>query len=263
MKIYVINLPDSLDRRQHIKSQLDSSNMPFEFISAVDVRNLSEIEQKNLYDCEKAKLYKRELTLGEIGCALSHRAVYKKMIDENIDRAIILEDDITLKPEFYNLLQYFDKLPIKRYVIKFERLKQEIIDDNNFKCARFTPWYRMKISNEYFTGQPLYSPTLTWGYYIDLAAARKLYSIMPKVFLVADAWWYYRKFIIIRMLNKAVISTNDDQFVSTIGNRNFYANTPGIKKTFFYFLKKEIKDFIRMFLLVFEYSPTLYKKWKK
>jgi len=262
LKIYVINLPQSFDRREHIQSQLHNNNTSFDFITGIDGKNLSPIEKNNLYDNSKAILYKRELTAGEIGCALSHKSIYKKMIEENIERAVIIEDDITLKPAFFDLLPYLNKLPIKNYIVKLERHKYEIKNDNNFKNACFTPWHRIKLTNKYFIGQPLYSPSSTLAYYIDILAARNLYSAIPKIFLVADAWWYYRKFVLLRMLNKAIVVNDEDIFHSVIGGRNFYADHIPIKKTAFNNFKKTIKDFIRMLFLFFDYSPTLSKQWK-
>jgi GR25 family glycosyltransferase involved in LPS biosynthesis len=39
------------------------------------------------------------LTSGEIGCALSHLTAYKKIIDLNLENALILEDDLVLNPD--------------------------------------------------------------------------------------------------------------------------------------------------------------------
>lgn len=38
--------------------------------------------------------------LGERGVALSHKRLWKKIVEEDIERAIIFEDDITFHPEF-------------------------------------------------------------------------------------------------------------------------------------------------------------------
>ncbi|MCL2380188.1 MAG: glycosyltransferase family 25 protein [Treponema sp.] len=257
MQIYVISLPDSLDRQQFIKSQLDSRRTPFEFIPAVNGRALSEVERNSLYDSSKAKSYKRELTHGEIGCALSHKFVYEKMIKDNVKQAVILEDDITLKPDFFLLLQYLEKLPAAGYTIKLERFNWEKINDDNVKCGRFTPWHKISLNGGgYYIGQPLYNPTLTWGYYIDLAAAKKLYSIMPKVFLASDAWWFYRKFIKLRMISKAVISNNDEIFNSLIGEREYNHNKVKAKnrmlKKVYQQTRNNIKNALKLFFYIFK-----------
>jgi len=249
MKIFVISLSESTDRQQFIKTQLDKNNTSFDFITAVNGKELTDSEKEKLYDDKKAKKIRRELTPGEIGCALSHKTIYDKMIKENIKRAVILEDDITIKTDFYDLLQYFEKIPLNKYIIKLERFNWENNNENNEVSGNFTQWHRKRVNKEYFIGQPINNPTLTWGYYIDLEAAKILYSLMPKVFLVADAWWYFRKYINLRMINKALLSNNDDIFNSLIGERNYiFSNYK--KKYMFYKMKTLLKKTIKLFILL-------------
>ena len=64
--------------------------LDLEFFEAVNGRNLSS-DQMALYDSKKrCQFFGRDLTLGEIGCLLSHRGIYEKMAQENIPVAIIL-----------------------------------------------------------------------------------------------------------------------------------------------------------------------------
>jgi GR25 family glycosyltransferase involved in LPS biosynthesis len=141
------------------------------------------------------------------------------IVQNNIDKAIILEDDITLSEDFFTLIPIFEKLPLNNFIIKFDQCNGRQGTNDNHHYGRFTPWHRIKLTDTYFIGQPLHDPQLTWGYYIDIKAARTMLALLPKVFLVADAWWYFRKHIKLRMLNKTVISNNDDIFESIIGDR--------------------------------------------
>ena len=250
IKIFVISLPDSTERQKSIKTQLDNNFLPFEFITAVDGKKLTGLDIDGLYDLEKAKKIDRELSPGELGCALSHKNVYKKMVENNIERAIILEDDIILKPIFYELIKLLTTFPIKNYVIKLERTYYGKNIDNNVKTSHFTPWHRIKLTDEYFIGQPLSNPTLTWGYYIDIKAAVKLLSIMPKVFLVADSWWYYRNFIFLRMINRAVIENNEKDFYSIIGD-NGLVKTMKLKKNISNSIIRKIYFIFLTFKLLF------------
>jgi|TergutMp193P3_1026864.scaffolds.fasta_scaffold562664_2 GR25 family glycosyltransferase involved in LPS biosynthesis len=65
------------------------------------------------------------------------------MIRDSTQRAIILEDDITLIPTFFILLQYFEKLSINKYIIKLERFHLGE-DENNEKHGHFIPWHKIK-----------------------------------------------------------------------------------------------------------------------
>ena len=251
MKIYVITLSKSSDRQESIKSQFDNYNIPFEFVFGIDGKSLTETEKNNLYDCKKAKKICKELLDGEIGCALSHKLIYEKMIKDDIKRAIILEDDVIITAAFVRLLQHLNKIPIRKYVIKLEKTYGGTKDGNNEKCGYFTPWHRIKLTEEYFIGQPLNDPFLTSCYYIDIDAARILYSIIPKVFLTSDAWFYYRKFILLRMINKAVVST-DDSFYSTIVKCYDRQILPTHQRPrIVAYLLRKIKKLIKYFMSIF------------
>ena len=218
IKIFIISLVQDTDRQEFMKSQFSQYNVPFEFFNAVDGRILNDTEKEKLYDDKKYKIINKTtapMLPGLLGCSLSHKEIYKKMIESNIERALIIEDDARLKPDFFNLLNYFNELPINNYAIKLEKCVSWV-SDNNKKNARFTPWHRIKLTDDYFIGQPLTDPSLTWGYYIDIKAAESLCNIMPKIFLAPDAWWYFRKYIKLRMINKAIIGTNREDFSSTI-----------------------------------------------
>jgi len=221
LKIFVISLIESTDRQNYIKNQLNNLNISYEIFNAVDGRKLSQNDKDELYNKDKAIKYTgNELTPGEIGCSLSHKAVYKKMIEEDIERAVILEDDIILRPDFNTIVPYFDNISLKGYVIKLERAYGSNKSEDNIKTTKFTLWHKKNINNDYFIGQPLFSPYLTWGYYIDKIAAKALYKSMPKVYLTADKWVYHRKYIKLRMLNKPIITDNYELFNSIIGENN-------------------------------------------
>lgn len=86
---FIVNLKDNVDRRNAIKNQLDKSNFNYQFIEAVKGADLTDEQIKS-----KVQDYPNcLLTKGEIGCAISHINIYKKMIDEGIEYALVLEDD--------------------------------------------------------------------------------------------------------------------------------------------------------------------------
>lgn len=96
--VFIINLPKSIDRKAFMKAQCESIGISPIFIDAVYGKNLSNLEVAKYCDQITAKkLFGRELILGEIGCALSHKKIYQRIVDENIPYAIILEDDAVIK----------------------------------------------------------------------------------------------------------------------------------------------------------------------
>jgi GR25 family glycosyltransferase involved in LPS biosynthesis len=68
----------------------------YQFIDAVDGKDITGHAS---YNPKIARRINRELTLGEIGCALSHRAAYQSIADHHAC-GIILEDDAILSDEF-------------------------------------------------------------------------------------------------------------------------------------------------------------------
>jgi glycosyl transferase family 25 len=223
MKIFIISLLNEKKRQNYIQSQFEKKGVPIEFVFGIDGRKLNLEEINTVYDAEKAKKHYGELSRGEIGCALSHRLAYECMIKRNIERAIILEDDIRIKEDFFVIFGLLEKLPIKNYIIKMDKVYANQTVDDNSRFARFTPWHRIKLNEKYSIKQPLNDPTLTWGYYIDIKAAYTLYNLLPKIFAPSDAWYYFKRFIKLRMLNRSLINNNTD-FESIIGNHIEFSN---------------------------------------
>ena len=105
MRIFLINLDCRPDRLAYVSTQLHELHLPFTRISAVLGKNLTESEQQ-LFDKDRFIIeYKKPVTLGEIGCAMSHRLIWQKMLDENLEYALILEDDIEISAELTDFLE--------------------------------------------------------------------------------------------------------------------------------------------------------------
>jgi GR25 family glycosyltransferase involved in LPS biosynthesis len=89
-KAYVINLDRSKDRFQKIKKRLEYVGLPFERFNAVDGSKLSQQKiNKLVHPVCKSLLCSK----GMIGCAMSHYLLWKKMVNENKEWMLILEDD--------------------------------------------------------------------------------------------------------------------------------------------------------------------------
>lgn len=77
----------------------------YEFISEIYGKNLSDKElEKSVYDYKNCFI-----TLGKIGCALSHLKIYQKMLDENIPYALILEDDAIFTQDTLKYIRKIDE----------------------------------------------------------------------------------------------------------------------------------------------------------
>lgn len=80
-------------------------------VSAVDGRNLRP-EQRARYDSARARqVYGCDMTDNEIACYLSHLSIYTRMLEDGIDTALILEDDISCAPNLKKIVEDVLKLP--------------------------------------------------------------------------------------------------------------------------------------------------------
>ena len=100
-KIFVINLDRATLRWEKMRVQLERLGLPFERFSAVD-GNAQSGEFLSRYYCAESnkKDYYAPLSKSEIACYISHLKACEKIVAENLDYAIILEDDVALKDSF-------------------------------------------------------------------------------------------------------------------------------------------------------------------
>jgi GR25 family glycosyltransferase involved in LPS biosynthesis len=95
-KIFVINMEFDTRRKAFMLDQFKTLNIVnYEFINAVDGRQLPDAKVTLINQSRKKYFDKptNDLKKGQIGCFLSHRNIYKKIMDQNLSEAIILEDD--------------------------------------------------------------------------------------------------------------------------------------------------------------------------
>jgi GR25 family glycosyltransferase involved in LPS biosynthesis len=95
MKIFIINLEKDKDRFSNITKQLKKYNCNYERINAVNGNSLYPNNTN--------------LTNAQLGCYLSHIKTVEAIYNQNLDNAIILEDDVTLAPNFNEIFNL--KLP--------------------------------------------------------------------------------------------------------------------------------------------------------
>ena len=100
-KIFVINLDRSPDRMAYMEKQLTALNLSFERINAVDGNKSSDDFLNKFYSKRlNREKYFAPLKKAEIGCYISHLIACEKVIQENLDYGIILEDDLILDSNF-------------------------------------------------------------------------------------------------------------------------------------------------------------------
>ncbi|XP_063056303.1 procollagen galactosyltransferase 2 [Engraulis encrasicolus] len=108
-EIYLINLKRRVDRRQRMLNSLSVLGLEATLTDAVDGKALN-TSQLQALGIEMLPGYKdpysgRVLTRGEIGCFLSHHATWIKMMEQGMEKILVLEDDVRFQPKFKKTLQ--------------------------------------------------------------------------------------------------------------------------------------------------------------
>ena len=133
--------------------------------------------------------------------------IYKKMIDENIEQALILEDDVTFLDGFIDVYKKIEKINVGNKII----LLGTIV---NKKIKKI---WKKKLTAEHSMYLVLNNYAGAYGYIIGLDAAKKIYYHNKKIFIEADKWKYYRRLFQIWLVSPSVV-TVDEIFPSEIGD---------------------------------------------
>lgn len=92
-RILVINVKSFVERRRHIERQLDQLGLRYEFIHEYDVPDLHD-------DVVQRYIRGAGLSPAQQSCAMKHVRAHRLLIERNWRRALILEDDVILMPDF-------------------------------------------------------------------------------------------------------------------------------------------------------------------
>lgn len=185
MKIFVINLERSFERKLALQRRFNELGLTAEFIKAVDGNVLTQEDIK-----AKTCPLNYAFLPGEIGCALSHQLVYKKMLDEGISDALILEDDVLLP----------DTLPELLNACATDSEKPEVL-----LLSRVNKYFKNPVGsiNGKFKVYKIQHATTTHSYIINLPAARNLLKALHPVWMTADKWSLFEDYSLLNV--KAVI----------------------------------------------------------
>ena len=102
---FVISCKGDDDRRRLTKKRLNMQKIRFQWFDAADGRNITDDEfaKEHIFvRSEDGKIHR-----GGSGCALSHKRIWQKIVDENIEQALVLEDDVVFHEKFKQLLPEF------------------------------------------------------------------------------------------------------------------------------------------------------------
>lgn len=179
IKYFVINLPESSDRKLNISRQLDNYGIKPIFIEAVNGKNLDQLEINRYCNQNKAKeVFGRELFLGEIGCALSHKKIYQKIVDEDIGYAVILEDDALVRDKFTRAVNLIIGSKLDWDLILLGHYKG--FNKNSEIASIFSFWDRFKLQDRFVLGRIVKGGLGTHGYILNKNGAIRLLEYLDK-----------------------------------------------------------------------------------
>jgi len=99
--VFVISLRDAVERRLTLQAQCVKLGIDPVIIDAVDGRRGLPFEWEPFVNRAAVQdVIGRRASDGELACALSHQLIYRRITDEGLPGAVILEDDAILTPMF-------------------------------------------------------------------------------------------------------------------------------------------------------------------
>ncbi len=113
LAVFVISLRDS-DRLRPLESRLRQQGLNWHRVEAVDARGWSQTQLSMVADPEAGRLlYGTALSPPQVGCYLSHREVYRWLLNGSARWAIVLEDDAYPLGDLVALSEGLDKWQIE------------------------------------------------------------------------------------------------------------------------------------------------------
>jgi glycosyl transferase family 25 len=257
LKIFVLNLKRSKDRRVLIKKELDHLEMPFSFFNAIDGKLI-----KLSYQKEMSKLrfeayrnienLKSRITLshGHVGCALSHIKIYSHIVKKKIPLTLVLEDDCEINENLKKTIADPLLLKLARNG-GFEVLNLGCVKREGIYMPILSFFGRKKIYNDQIIGRPARTLPGANCYLLTLNGAKKLLEAsMPLRYasdqLLANAEYFDINLLVTKIpivaqqsFFKSLIRTGSKKKV--VRNRkSFYKKTLGFPRKIIKLLKLDL-----------------------
>jgi glycosyl transferase family 25 len=119
-KAFILHLERASARAANVRSLSASLPIESEVLAAIDGARLSAEEVEQAYARRRFRpIYPFPLTRTEVGVFLSHRAAWRRIVDDALDFAFIFEDDAAIDPSAFAALVDFVTLerPAWDYVL--------------------------------------------------------------------------------------------------------------------------------------------------
>jgi glycosyl transferase family 25 len=203
--IFIINLKKDIDRKAHLITICKKHNLDYRFIEAVNGNLLDKSEINEIYSEEKAiKQIGKPLTKGEIGCALSHLSIYKTMVKENIEKAIIFEDDIDIDDNFNKVIKHIDNLQKDWELVLLGYNAYIKKEEDNISSYR----YQKTLVEHYKSVRLLDKAYSAYAYLLNLKGAKKLIGYLETLTQPIDYLTGDENYINVYALKPRIVRVN-------------------------------------------------------
>lgn len=216
IKVIAITLKKETKRRIFIRKQLNDIDLDVSFFDAINGVKERVFFHPDYNSFKRRLFYGKDLTEGEIGCFLSHRAVIQKIVSEKIEYCLVLEDDAVLLKNFSLILS---SLLNCSYPWDFVRFLGKP------KIEKLTQRKLLKLFENYYLTRLATSPGGAYAYFITYAGAKKLLKALNEIYQPIDSIMGHpwKSGLEVLTVQPAVATWNKD-FESAIGDYRFEKN---------------------------------------
>jgi glycosyl transferase, family 25 len=219
VRAYVINLARSLDRRAHITTELDQAGLEYQIVTAVDGRELdlddSTIVDPSLpYMNPSLDVVDRGLAAGTAGAAMSHLSVYRKIIADGLDKALVLEDDVLVPGDLGSLADAVGR--------QLTGAEAALLSYDTPDPCKVSLDGSVRLRSGRVLGLPidLRQPRSAGAYVITREACERMVKSLMPIHVQADTWWYFYDVGLLDRVRCVVPMpvVKSPKFTSTIGS---------------------------------------------
>ena len=174
LPVYVLSLPGCEARRAPLLQNLRDLRFEPEVVLGIDGRAGLPCKYEPQIDRVTAnRRARRSLTDGEFACALSHQAVYARLLEDGHDRAIVFEDDAIIDRSLLPVL----------HDLKDHDFDLALLDHDLARAQRRS---RRRLPSGSILWRVANIPDLNTGYILSAAGAAKIAALSFPITYNAD-----------------------------------------------------------------------------
>ena len=174
--IFIISLPRAQERRVTMAAQMNALGLPYTFVDGVDGQALDLPNHPAYARAKRLLLCGTELTPGELGCLLSHRAACERILELGLPAAVVLEDDAILDASFPTVVQALCRSIVPWDMVPFLA---------RAKTARLSRSIA-PLCGPHMLSRPYGTPGGTYGYMLTAHAAARMVTLLQRNWLPVD-----------------------------------------------------------------------------